>query len=241
MNEINNDLRKKILEKGRAAGLVHYSSAFSCLDFVAYLYDNVLKEEDTFILSKGHGAMALYAVLEKHGFNPTWQMHPDYDPKNGIMATSGSLGHGLPIGLGYALAKKFQSNPGRTFVLIGDGESVEGTNWEALSLANKFGVNLTVAVDWNKNQIGGEVKDISGIDYHTLLRRFEAFGCDTSYLRGHSQEDLGKIKTLDSKLNALILDTVAGKGVSFLEELQPHHYDLNKFPEQYARAIKELE
>jgi transketolase len=237
---LNKDLRKVMIQKGKEANLVHYSSSLSCIDFIAHLYNHIMTSEDTFILSKGHGALALYPVLEKHGFHPKWQMHPDYDPANGIMATTGSLGHGLPIAVGYALAKKIKNSKGRTYVLLGDGESIEGTNWEALSLAQRLGVNLTIAIDNNNHQIGGSAYNISGIDSAILNERLHAFGCKTAILNGHEERDLQRVSNMNEGLYGLVLKTIPGKGVSYLEKNQPHSFDWSKNPQEYIKALEEL-
>ena len=102
----NKELRKKLIENIYEKQMKHVGPALSCLDIIDYLYANVLKQDDIFILSKGHGAIALYTVLEKHGKKPDWLMHPELDEEKGIHATTGSLGHGLPIAIGRTFAYK---------------------------------------------------------------------------------------------------------------------------------------
>ena len=235
---LNKELRKKILERMYKDHNGHYGAVFSCLDAIKYLYDEVLSEEDTFILSKGHGAMALYAVLEERGMSPKWTDHPELDEQNGIYATTGSLGHGTPIATGRALAKKLKGSNGRTYVLLGDGEFLEGSNWEALNIANFLRVNLNVLVDWNKYQSVGSLEEYHRIDGKTLEERLKSFGFETQTINGHEIGGLRKLKKLKEGCNAIILDTIKGKGVSFIEQNHPHVYHLTK--EEYDEAIKEL-
>lgn len=238
----NNFLRRRILEQGYKEKMGHFCSAFSCVDSINYLYDNLLKENDLFILSKGHGAMALYSVLEKFGKNPNWTEHPEIDEKNGIYATTGSLGHGLPIGIGRALAKKLRGDTGRTYVLVGDGEIQEGSNWEGLMIAEKLGVNLTLMIDWNKYQAVGSIEEHLNIDAKNLEKRLKSFGCNkVLQIKGHNKKSLSKIKELGevNGLNAVILDTIKGKGLSILEYDHPHAFFFQE--EDYKKSLKELE
>ena len=131
MKLLNKNLRKKIIEKGYELKNGHLGSALSCVDTIKYLYDEVIGENDLFILSKGHGSLALYSVLESKGKKVSWREHPEIKEEEGIYATTGSLGHGVPIGLGRAFAKKLRGDEGKVYVLIGDGEIEEGSNWES--------------------------------------------------------------------------------------------------------------
>lgn len=129
----------------------HLGGSLSCLRVMAEIYEGMSKN-DIFILSKGHAAPAFYAVLEAHGYSPDiTKPHPDYDPANGIVCTTGSLGHGLPVAVGMALAKKMRDEVGMVYCLMGDGEAMEGTTWEALLLADALGLRpwLEVWVDNN--------------------------------------------------------------------------------------------
>lgn len=238
---INKDLRKRILEKGNEIKCGHYGSALSCVDCVKYLYDNILQAEDIFIMSKGHAEMALFSVLESKGVKPHWTIHLDYTPEEGIHATTGSLGHGLPISLGRAFAKTIKNEPGKVYVLLGDGEMEEGSNWEALTIANSLKINnLTLLIDWNKYQAVGEVEEIGSITYETLSKRLEAFGCKVILVNGHDERELSKLKDLKPGLNAVILDTIKGKGVKVLEENHAHVYYWHEHPEEYKTSLEEL-
>lgn len=129
----------------------HASSSLSALPIIADIFSQMNHADDVFILSKGHAAPAYYAVLEAWGYHPdTSYPHPYRDPANGIPVTTGSLGHGLPLAVGFALGKAMQGQRGTVFVLLGDGETLEGTTWEALHLADHFDLgNLHVYVDRN--------------------------------------------------------------------------------------------
>lgn len=234
----NKELRRRIIEKAYEYKLPHSSSAFSCLDALAHIYENILGPEDTFILSKGHGAMALYAVLENQGKRPTWQMHPDYREEVGIAATTGSLGHGLPIAVGRALGKKYKGQ-GRVYVMMGDCEMSEGSNWEALTLANALEVNLTTLVDWNQRGVLGEISEY-GLDGNKIAERLKAFGCRTEMLDGHDPHDLAKIGECNKGLQAYVLKTVRGKGIPVLEASKSHHYYWHLNVPHYHEALELL-
>ena len=149
-----NNLILRTIEIDYLYGHRHAASSLSALPIIAGIYSRMNLRQDVFILSKGHACAALYAVLEAHGYNPdVTKVHPERDPLNGITITSGSLGHGLPIAVGMASAKKFAGEPGTVYVLMGDGECMEGTTWESLHLAARLKLdNLSVHVDWNDYQ-----------------------------------------------------------------------------------------
>ena len=238
----NKELRKKLIENANEKKLSHVGSALSCLDFVNYLYDNVLLEDDIFILSKGHGAMALYTALERKGKKPQWNMHPEIDEKNGIYATTGSLGHGFPIALGRAFAKKFERKKGKVYVLLGDGEMAEGSIWETLILANRFKLdNLHIFVDWNKyGGLTDEVKELFDFDKESLAQRIRAFGFKTTVINGHDENELKLIKSFNDPKTIFILDTVKGKGVDILEKTHFHGYLFHQNPEEYKKTFESL-
>jgi transketolase len=227
MKKLNSELRKKIVEKGYKHNMGHYCSSFSCVDAIKYLYDEVLKEDDIFILSKGHASMALYAVLESKGKNPFWGEHPEFNEKEGIYATTGSLGHGLPIATGRSLGKKLKGDKGRIYVLTGDGEMQEGSNWEALMIANALQLDITLLVDWNKYQSVGKVQENINIDGKSLEKKIRSFGFKTKIVNGHAIEGLKAIKKLKYGCNAVILDTIKGKGIDAFEK-DPHMFIYGK-------------
>ena len=147
------ELRKKTLDLAVEKGEGHLGGSFSEIEILISLYKEVLKDEDKFILSKGHCCYPLYLLLKEKGLNPKTSPHPDIDIENGINCTTGSLGHGLPIGVGMAFARKIQKKSGRIYVLMGDGECQEGTTWESSLIASQHKLtNLTVIIDHNKLQ-----------------------------------------------------------------------------------------
>lgn len=238
---MNKDLRRKIVEKSCSCKLGHCGSALSCVDFINYLYKNILREKDIFILSKGHGSMALYAVLEEQGKNPEWTMHPELDEEKGIYATTGSLGHGLPIAVGRAFAKKVKKDGGKVYVLMGDCETAEGSIWESLLIAKKLKIdNLMIFVDFNEYGAYYPIKESLNIDKESLKNKFEAFEVDTVILDGHDEEELSKIKLLEPGLKAVLLKTVKGKGIYFLEESHAHGFNFFYEPERYKEMMEKL-
>ncbi len=236
-------MRKKILEMSIEHNDGHIASAYSTVEIITCLYENIMVEEDKFILSKGHGCLALYAILEYKGLCPRYSGHPDIDEKNGIFCTTGSLGHGFPIAVGMAIAKKHMNKNGHIFVMIGDGECQEGTTWESLNLAKHFKLdNLTIIVDNNKLQALDSIKKV--ISENNLYEKFKVFGCNTYKIKGHDFNDI--IKYLSSSAikkdmpRAVIANTVKGKGLSFMEGKPGWH---NRIPESelLKKAYEELE
>lgn len=240
----------------------HAPSATSTLDALYVLYDRVLDvaperrddpERDRFVLSKGHANAALGAVLAQagfiddavidrfYGFESPFGMHPDIKVP-GIEMCTGALGHGLAIGMGMAFGARMQNRPFHTFVMIGDGELHEGSNWEAAMAASHHRLsNLTAIVDFNRICQSGNVKDILGVS--PLSDKWKAFGWSVRELDGH---DMGQVVDalealpMDSERpTALIAHTVKGKGVSFAENTwQWHSNSVND--EVLARALAEL-
>ena len=234
---MNNNLRKKITEtiyKGKDG---HIPSAFSIIDILENLYQYHLKfdpnnpswtNRDYFILSKGHGCVALYAVLEKYGFITQNDMnqfctkdgilgeHPDCTKVPGVEASTGSLGHGLPFAIGISLGLRIGGKSNKVYVLVGDGECHEGTIWEAANVGTNLQLgNLCVIVDWN-----GSAAQLMPLD--NLPAKWEAFGWNTQIIDGHSTEDLNKVFAdtefqIKGSPTAIIAKTVKGKGVPMLE------------------------
>ena len=220
----------------------HLASAFSIVELLTVLYyDKMDLAQDEFILSKGHGCLSLYAVLKDKGYDPEIAGHPDYAPESGIVCTSGSLGHGLPLGCGKALANKLQGNNGKVYVIVGDGECQEGSVWETLNIARRFNVNnLVTIVDHNKLQALDSVKAV--LDEDNLRAKFEAFGAKVIEVDGHNilqiKEGLNKVD--DSMPYVFIAHTVKSKGVSFMENIPGWHVRMMNDEEQRI-ARKELE
>jgi transketolase len=182
-----------------------------------------MTEKDRFILSKGHGCWVYYVILRERGFNPTLEGHPHYEPENGIYCTSGSMGHGLPAGLGMALARRIKNEPGNIFVLMGDGECQEGTTWESILLAGRLKLgNLVAIVDSNGIQGSGYVKDILPVT-NVLTETALAAGWRVIEIDGHN-EDMVNVDFSQNELPTLIVaKTVKGKGVSFMENSPKWH------------------
>jgi len=224
------------MEEGEA----HLGGGFSMIEIVISLYNKILKPEDKFILSKGHCCYPLYILLGERGFNPKIVGHPDIDIENGIVCTTGSLGHGMPIAVGMALARKRQGKPGKIYVLISDGECEEGTIWESSLIANYHNLNnLVVIVDSNKIQALDKIKDVSSLD--NLPEKFKAFGYSVSEVDGHNFSEL--IETLQlshlEKPRLIIAHTTKGKGLSFMENDAKWHTRLPT-TDELKQAYKEL-
>jgi len=239
---INKDLRRRIIEKGFEHRHGHYGSSMSCVDTVKFLYDKVLQKDDIFIMSKGHGAPALHAVLESKGYKAKWTIHLEYDEENGVMATGGSLGQGLSVALGRAYAKKLKGEKGKVYCMVGDGELQEGMIWEALNIANRFKVhNLITLVDNNKYQAITSIKEVMNEDKYTIKNKLRAFGCSITEIDGHDNRSLEQLLSLDTCLNAVILDTQKGKGIPILERNPSFHvYYFHEHPEEMQEALESL-
>src|SRR3989344_4931917 len=252
-------VKKDILEISYKARVGHIGSAISIADILTVLYLSVLKvnpknpqnpKRDRFILSKGHAAAALYAVLHRKGFferdklltfcqeGGVFGTHPVYDLKFGIELSTGSLGHGLSIGVGLALGLKKNGSKARVFVLLSDAELNEGSVWEALMFAAHHGLdNLIAIVDDNNYQGFGKAR--TGIDMQPLDKKFKSFDWETRVINGHNIEELLKtLKALpfEKKMPSVIIaKTKTAKGISFLEDKQEAHYfPLNET--QYKKA-----
>ena len=240
-------LRTTIVRMLEAGGRGHVGSALSLVEIIRVLYDDVLRHDpknpkwrdrDRFILSKGHGCMALYAVLQEHGYFPEVELsnfckpdgllggHPEITIP-GIEASTGALGHGMPIGIGMALSARYESANHRVFVAVGDGESNEGSIWEAALSAGKHRLsNLTVLIDYNKNQSYGSTYEVQ--DLEPLADKWLAFGFAVAEVDGHDVSQLRSVLSempLDAnKPSVVICHTVKGKGFSSVENnLEWHH------------------
>jgi len=254
-------IRCKTLEAAYYTGAAHIGGSLSTVEILTVLYYRLMNisavgyKEDTrdrFILSKGHGALALYVILADKGFYDEEELHhikqfgsllQGHPVKNipGIEMSSGSLGQGISFGIGKALALQRRSNNARVFILAGDGEMQEGQNWEALSLASKLGLtNLTVIVDANKLQLDNTIENVLNSNT-SLADKFRAFGWITKEVDGHDVTALEQIlhKKDTHKPTAIIAHTIKGKGVSFMENaVSWHSGKMNK--EQLLLAGKEL-
>jgi len=214
--KLRQDTFSAFIEYGEA----HLGGSFSMVEMLIALYEEVLKEEDKFILSKAHASFPLCIYLKDKGFDPFLTTHLELDPKNGIHCTTGSLGHGLPIGTGMALARKLQNIPGKIYVMISDGECQEGTTWESLLIGAKHKLdNLVVLVDYNKIQALFTLEE--ALPLENLSAKFRAFNWECSEVNdGHSFEELIPVfKEVhnEEKPSVIIVHTTKGKGVKSFE------------------------
>lgn len=261
MNEYqipNIELRKKIVDmvvKGKDG---HIPSAFSILEIITTLYDSFLnfnskkpddKDRDIFILSKGHGCLALYVNLFKHHFisdkdidefcthNGILGEHPDKTKVPGAEASTGSLGHGLSYATGIAIAKKILGLSSKVIVLVGDGECQEGTVWEAANVAkNRSLGNLCVFVDWNQSAM-------QLLPFDNMPSKWESFGWQTKVIDGHNMDEiLNTLRDIDFQSTtptAIICKTIKGKGAPLIEgHGKWHHRIPNK--EEYQIIMDQL-
>lgn len=251
LDERSKYLRKmtvKTLESGKRA---HLGSAMSIMEIIRVLYDNFLQynvnnpkdhNRDRFILSKGHGCLAQYVVLADKGFFDEKELlkfchadsilggHPEYGKIPGVEASTGALGHGLSIGVGMALAAKLQKRKSRVAVIVGDGETNEGSIWEAAMSAAKHKLsNLTVFIDYNKIQSYGFVSEV--LDPEPMAEKWVSFGFAVQEVNGHDVSELQKILSRlpldDEKPTALICHTIKGKGFPFAENNPTWHHKSN--------------
>ncbi len=255
-------LRKDILECTTIAGSGHPTTSLSCIDIMTVLYFHEMKhdaknpewaERDRFIMSKGHGAPALYVCLAKAGYFPAEELkklrkidsmlqgHPDRVKTPGVEISTGSLGMGLSVGNGMALAGKLDKKNYRVFVLMGDGELQEGQCWEAIMWTPFAKLNnVTVIVDRNNLQNDGWVDKTK--DVEPLGKKFEAFGWKVLKINGHKiAEILAALKKAKASRQpvCIIAKTVKGKGVKFIEN-DPDMHGKALTPEQYEQALKIL-
>ncbi len=265
LKEAARALRIDSLKMIHAAGSGHPGGSLSAAEIVSCLYFRVMKwtpgkpddpQRDRFLISKGHGVPVVYAALARAGCIPREELktlrridsrlqgHPDHVRLPYMEAATGSLGQGLSVALGIALAERLDTkNDYRTYCLCGDGELQAGQVWEAAMAAGKFGTNkLTAIVDYNQVQLDGHVRSI--MDLEPLAGKFEAFGWHVQQVDGHSVETLldafAKCDAETSRPNVIIANTVKGKGVSFMEDTHAWH---GKAPNdgELERALAELE
>jgi len=249
----------RMVHKARAS---HLGSCLSMADILACLYWQVMKidpanpvlpDRDRFILSKGHGAAILYAALAERGFFPIEELDTYCQSGArlnghatsgvpGVEFSTGSLGHGLPVGCGIALARKRAGLPGRTFVLLSDGELDEGSNWEAFLFAPQHHLdNLIAIIDYNKIQSFGRTKDV--LDLDPLADKLRAFRWDVREVNGNDMQELcqtfNNLPIGSGRPIVILAHTIKGKGISFMEDQLIWHYK-SPSDEQLAAALTEL-
>lgn len=262
MNQQDTDalakLRKRIFITGYSGGMAHLASCFSAIDIIYTLYmKNILKHDpenpdlpdrDRFVLSKGHAGLALYATLCEAGYlteeklltylKPWCQIggEPNMRDLKGIEASTGSLGHGISVAVGMAMAQKLDQNGAKTYVMIGDGESQEGTIWEAAMSAVAFSLNNLIAVlDYNKLQKTDHVEKT--LKYVHWNEKWRAFGWNVIEVDGHDVDALQKTFQhipQNEKPTIIIAHTIKGKGVSIMEDNPVWHF---KMPNRKEKRI----
>jgi transketolase len=250
-----------VLDCARRAGVGHIGSALSVADLIAALYGHVLlaldrddAARDRFVLSKGHAALAVYAALVLRGVLDRGQLetycadgtllgvHPDHRLP-GIDFSTGSLGHGLSIGAGAALAARIRRRDSRAFVLVSDAECNAGALWEAVMFAAHHQLaNLIALVDLNGQQALGYTSDV--LDLRPLEARWRAFGWDVHEIDGHDVGALSRalegLDTASGPPHVLLCRTVFGKGVSFMErQIKWHYWPMSD--DEYRQALRELD
>ena len=258
-----NAIRRRNLEIIHAAGLGHTGGDLSAADILTALYFAVLDvdpalpeapDRDRYIQSKGHASGVLYTTLAAAGFIPDALLdtymadgsplngHPDRNKVPGVETNTGPLGHGLPVAVGTAIAAKLDGSSRRTFVLCGDGELQEGSNWEAIMAAGHRGLdNLVAIVDRNGLQQGAGTEETNALD--PLDRKFEAFGWAVRTVDGNDVDELlrtfASVPFAGGRPSCVIARTLKGRGVSFIEDRVEWHH---KVPtdEQTAQALEEL-
>lgn len=257
------EIRRAVFDMIHKAGGGHIAPSLSCADILAVLYQEILQlssefpnvpERNRFILSKGHASAALFAVLALKGFFPQeWLAdfcrfdsplggHPDMHKVPGVEASTGSLGHGLPFGVGVAFANRKTYPSCRVWVLLGDGECQEGSIWESALFAAHHNLgNLNVIVDANGLQAMGPVSEI--LDLDSLVAKWSAFGWECCEVDGHNHENLLRtFREFSRPKNcpgAIIARTVKGKGISFMENEPLWHYRQTS-AEETKKALTEI-
>lgn len=264
LKEIARKIRIRDLQAVYEAGAGHIGGEMSAIDILTVLYFYILKvypddpknpNRDRFVLSKGHTACALYVTLAEAGFIPKEEIktflkphsrlngHPNCTKVPGVETNTGPLGHGLPVAVGMAKAAQLNKKDYRTFVMTGDGELQEGSNWEAAMAAAQFKLdNLTLIVDHNRLQQGARLKDTNNMA--PIDAKFKAFGWHTVEVDGHNLEELIKALSIDTisegKPKCIIAHTNKGQGISFMQDKVEWHHKVPTL-EQYNQAILELQ
>ena len=267
LTQLAREIRVATLKSLTALGFGHYGGSMSVVETLAVLYGEVMRidpadpdwpQRDYFVLSKGHAGPALYSTLAIKGYFPVEELqtlnqngtrlpsHPDRLKTRGVDATTGSLGQGISIAGGMALSHKLAGRANRVFCIVGDGELNEGQCWEAFQfIAHHRLNNLTVFVDWNKQQLDGELDEI--ICAFDLEGKFRAFGYDVCIVKGDDiaaiLEAVAPRPAADARPRIVILDSIKGQGVPYLEQLgNSHHLRLtDEMKQALDQTIAQLE
>jgi len=251
--------RKRILEISQQVQALHIGSAYSCTEIVDAIYFGMMKRNatgespDTFLMSKGHGCMIQYVILEELGVLTRQDMdlyckaggrlgcHPDYG-NPGITASTGALGHGLSMAVGIAYAERARKGPGSVYCVLSDGELQEGSTWEATMMASSLKVNNLVAfVDNNDFQSLGRTS-VTHPSFYPLVDKYVAFGWECVEVGGHDSSAIfnAVLNCKGDKPLMVVCKTTKGKGVSYMENVPMWHYR-SPSPEEYRQALAEIE
>ena len=252
-SKLQKQARLRLLKMHFEAKVGHIGGNLSALDAMLYLHHNVMQKEDHFILSKGHAAGALYIVLWSVGKISDEQLltfhkektklagHPAPNWIAEIPFATGSLGHGLGLACGMAVGNKLQNKEGRIFCLMSDGEWQEGSNFEALVFLNHQQLkNVTVIIDCNGLQGFGTTEEIASLNLKKLHEIFAVFNFEITEIKGHEEADLKKLSRAADRPQIFLMNTIKGRGVSFMENQMQWHY-LPLDDELYNKAKKEIE
>ena len=264
LERLANRLRRRDLQAVFEAGAGHIGGEMSVMDILTALYFRILSVDpenpldpgrDRLVLSKGHTANALYVVLAERGFIPQEEVatflkpmsrlngHPNRTKVPGVETNTGPLGHGLPVAVGMAKAAKLDAATWRTFVITGDGEMQEGSNWEAIMAAAQFGLdNLTLIIDHNRLQQGARLEDTNNLA--PFAPKLEAFGWAVEEIDGHDMTAICNALSAEAvtpgKPKCVVAHTNKGQGISFMSDNVAWHHKVPN-AEQYAQAMRELE
>ncbi|WP_116134101.1 transketolase [Tropicimonas sp. IMCC34043] len=259
-----NRIRRRDLQAVYEAGAGHIGGEMSVIDILTALYFDVLNvdpgnpldpDRDRFVLSKGHTACALYVTLAEKGFIPKEEIstflkphsrlngHPNRTKVPGVETNTGPLGHGLPVAVGMAAAAKLSNAAWQTYVVTGDGEMQEGSNWEAIMAAKQFKLdNLTLIIDHNRLQQGAKLAETN--DIAPIAPKLEAFGWAVQEIDGHDMDQILKALSPETvvpgKPRGIIAHTHKGNGISFMSDNVAWHHKVPN-AEQYKQAMAELE
>ena len=263
LKRVAHTIRQRTIETSASAKIPHLGSCLSCVELLTALYWQELNidptapdspDRDRFVLSKGHGAPVLFQVLAERGFFPVEKLSefgqpgsvfhehppkPGYIP--GVEAATGSLGHGLPMALGMAVAQRIQGKQSRCYALLSDGECNEGSIWEAAMFAAGQSMDhLTAIIDYNKWQATGRSQEVMALE--PLADKWKAFGWHTQQIDGHDFEAINKAldaaRSEKKKPSVIVADTIKGKGVTFMEDDNNWHYRTPNAEELKAALIE---
>ena len=260
LERVARQVRRRDLQAVFEAGAGHIGGEMSAIDILTALYFRVLRvwpdqpknpERDRFVLSKGHTACALYVTLAKRGFLPEDELstflkphsrlngHPNCNKVPGVETNTGPLGHGLPVAVGMAKAAKLTGADYHTYVMTGDGEMQEGSNWEAIASAAQFGLdNLTLIIDHNRFQQGASLKDTNNLA--PFRAKLEAFGWDVTEINGNDMTEIvPALEKRGARPHCIVAHTNKGQGISFMQDRVDWHHKVPN-EEQYKIALSEL-